>query len=1398
LATAALVFSGMQWAPADAAETALDSVSFEWGLNDVHQGGSPAGGCNYFTAGYGDGSEATYQTVDRDLRVVKRTSSGAVTAVGKANRCAQDGANATIGQRLLFNDGEGVRTEDGSVTVHWDGALTVYAYGGLVPWYLADPVLTLDEHGDGELKVKVGGFASSMADPSVKVPLEPTEDVTVATLQDVTFDESGGAVVTPVFKGVDYYPFVADGERSTTSAIPDSAKAANPNWGSWPVPFVDFQYQTGLSSYWHTSGLTADPSKPPLPITFDLDAQTPGLAPVVVRDPGSRTVSAGADVSLEVVAAGSPAPTVSWETKSGESWVPVAGADEETLTLTEVELADDGGQYRAVITNSHGTVTSAAATLSVVAKRSVEVTSQPQDVTVKAGRTANLTVAATGSTLTYAWQRQLPGSDTWENFGADSATLSVASVQPDLDGAHFRVLVGNGVDEPVTTREASLTVTTEALQITRQPTNLTVSAGDYSSLSVQFTGAPFGTWSWEKSTDHGDTWKVVATYNTQEGSSVLPISAPKGSDTGTLYRVTGTNGIGDPVVSNVVELTVNTAPLVITTPLQNVSVGEGGTASFSAAATGAPVGSWTWETSADNGETWQVHSQQSGSNYPRLSFTNVELGLNNLKVRLKGTNEVSSVTTDPVTLTVTSAPVVLTRQPDSVTVPTGVAVSFTATASGAPMPEWVWETSTDGGTTWVEASRLAGRATASFAITPATVADHDGLRVRATATNKYGAASTQVATLHVKPRTTTRSLYVTPEIGAPATGTVITVGGDGYPNDLASGTLQVALTERGKFVSGAPLPAESRLATANVSAASLRSSDGRFNVRLAPAAELAADKAYEVVTYLAVGTNPALESTAPLTLAGQADITQNPEDASTYAGQLATFTADAIGSPTPGYRWEVSSDDGETWTTVNGATAKTLTVQATDGVDGNRYRFVATATGRGAVSAPATLTVEAVPESVQPQVQVSQTELTSTGDVQVTVTGTGFVPDYAYATRPPLAGKPGGVYVAFSRFADTWRPSQGAGSATRPTVPSALAWTVPAASLDSIGGSAGGGIVLSGDGSFETTFTVSKSAVDQATSALTSGSYGVYTYPGGGAWQPRYETYTPVTFMSPPTVTSGPSDVTTVPGQRARFSVSATGVDVTYQWQRRIGPDPWQDLPGATSAVLEVPVTSPAQDGTVYRARIGSKFGEVTSPEATLHVGKAAAAVALSLPKGIAYGAVVPATVSVTGAAGLGSPSGAVTLAVAGKVVATGTVIDGVGSLRIPGGVLGAGRHTIVTEFAGSETHDRATAATALTVNKARSRVSVSGRTTIRAGARATIRVAVTTPEAMPTGKVRIEWISTHSGRKVGITRSLKRAKLVVSSPPLRQAGRYRLRVRYLGSADVTPSDAPARKLRVR
>ena len=175
-----------------------------------------------------------------------------------------------------------------------------------------------------------------------------------------------------------------------------------------------------------------------------------GTAPVIVSQPAIQTVEAGSTVTLSVTASGSPTPTYQWK-KDG---VAIAGATSSSLTLSPVKLGD-AGIYAVVATNSLGSATSNNALLTVNPPLPAApiITVQPLSQTVAVGGSVTFGVTATGTNLTYQWQKNGAAI-----AGATASTLTLANLQPG-DAAYYTVVVTTS-GSPATSRFAQLVVDT--------------------------------------------------------------------------------------------------------------------------------------------------------------------------------------------------------------------------------------------------------------------------------------------------------------------------------------------------------------------------------------------------------------------------------------------------------------------------------------------------------------------------------------------------------------------------------------------------------------------------------------------------------------------------------------------------------------------------------------------------------------------------------------------------------------------------------------------------------------------------------------------------------------------------------------------------------------------------
>jgi len=85
-----------------------------------------------------------------------------------------------------------------------------------------------------------------------------------------------------------------------------------------------------------------------------------GVGPVLTQQPQSQTALIGDTVTLTAVATGTPAPSFQWQ-KNGAN---IAGGNGTSLVIVGAELSDSGS-YTVVVSNSAGSATSSAATVTI-------------------------------------------------------------------------------------------------------------------------------------------------------------------------------------------------------------------------------------------------------------------------------------------------------------------------------------------------------------------------------------------------------------------------------------------------------------------------------------------------------------------------------------------------------------------------------------------------------------------------------------------------------------------------------------------------------------------------------------------------------------------------------------------------------------------------------------------------------------------------------------------------------------------------------------------------------------------------------------------------------------------------------------------------------------------------
>lgn len=370
-ALAAGGFVAMAAAPAQAAERSVSDVDLTWSLSDEQGGGAFFGGCNFLSAGKAGNTGSSrlwtqadgfYKTVDGNVSVEKPNTSGVYSAPTWSTKCqdangtpvSSGSVTSTTGNRIKLSAGTGtIDPSTGAGTISWTGSFTSAFYGGLTYWSATDPTLSIAADGTGTLKATASGYGTDMDDMSKWVALTP-RTVTLATFSGVEVTPLGFAA-TPTYLGTSV--------ETTGTPQPGTSSDNAAYWGSFPQDYIDFQQETGQSSYWYTSGGSRDRAKPATEVAVRIGPKVTVGATSFLPD-GSQTVTVtgtGFDPSLATGTrsplAGRPAGAYVAVGKFAAAWRASAGAPSSARkTMTGAQ----GGLKWAVLEQDQAAIGGAA------------------------------------------------------------------------------------------------------------------------------------------------------------------------------------------------------------------------------------------------------------------------------------------------------------------------------------------------------------------------------------------------------------------------------------------------------------------------------------------------------------------------------------------------------------------------------------------------------------------------------------------------------------------------------------------------------------------------------------------------------------------------------------------------------------------------------------------------------------------------------------------------------------------------------------------------------------------------------------------------------------------------------------------------------------------------------
>ena len=380
------------------------------------------------------------------------------------------------------------------------------------------------------------------------------------------------------------------------------------------------------------------------------------------------------------------------------------------------------------------------------------------------GSSYSTQLSASGGQTPYNWYLPggtitlPPGTSGDMSFSSDGTNGTISGIPATAGTFYFLVGVTDSApSQSGVTKMMSLTIDpmVGALNITSQPSNQSVTAGQSTGFTVAATGTPTPGYQWQVSTDGGANWSILVNAGAYSGVSGTTLTVVTSAGfSGYQYRCVVSNGTGS-LTSNAATLTVNVPNVAasITSQPSNQAVSAGQSASFTVVAGGTPAPGFQWQVSTDASANWSIlaNSGTYGGVMRATLTVNTTTGMNGYRYRCVVTNSTGNATSNAATLTVNSpaagAPVI-TSQPSNQTLTVGQNANFTTSATGTPTPGYQWWVSTDNGSNW--STLLNGGAYSGVNLSTLTVmpsAGFLGYQYRCVVSNTAGSVNSDTATL---------------------------------------------------------------------------------------------------------------------------------------------------------------------------------------------------------------------------------------------------------------------------------------------------------------------------------------------------------------------------------------------------------------------------------------------------------------------------------------------------------------------------------------------------------------------------------------------------------------------------------------------------------------------------
>lgn len=570
----------------------------------------------------------------------------------------------------------------------------------------------------------------------------------------------------------------------------------------------------------------------------------------------------------------------------------------------------------------------------------------------------------------------------------------------------------------------------------------------------------------------------------------------------------------------------------------------------------------------------------------------------------------------------------ITSQPTDQTVNVGSNASFTVAATPPVNGAYIlyrWQVSTDGGTTWNDIVPAVTTPTLSLT---AVTAGMNGNKYRCILMQGCATTTSNIATL-----------TVTSPSGFTFTSPPPTTASCPGPESM---DVVLSTTATGGFSNPITLSSSTPPGTTTVSfiPGTVVSPGTSFTVRLNGTNTLSAGSYVLTITGTATGATTQTRNITFTINAGVGPVIGvQPANQTVCAGGTATFSVGAEGS----YQWQVSTDGGITYNNVpvgspyTGITTSTLTITpVTAAMNNYRYRCIVSTLCGSTTSNAGILTVNTAPAITAHPANASVCT-GANNTFTVTATGTNLTYQWQLSTSGcagPWNDIPAATTSSYTLTGITagqnntgyrvvvsgsCAPTATSNCALLTVVSSVTITSQPADQTICAGSNASFTVAASGSPTYQWQVSTDGGAtynnvpvgapygginsatltITAAPASLSGNRYRVVLTSSCGS--PTSNSAL-LTVNSPAAITSQPTGLSQCTGTSATFCVTATGTNLTYQWEVSTAgcAGPWTSIPAATSNCYTIPSVTAAMNNTGYRCRVTAACGATITSDCAL------------------------------------------------------------------------------------------------------------------------------------------------------------------------------------------------------